>query len=159
MPTAPSVKGRRRLGWRRGEVSRVVRARVASQCLNLHAGSDWMTDPLLLKKLNIFQLFDGTVRTDPPCIMRPSPFKVNGDQSMDGGSGHEASGLVHTTCVCRRISCTNALPPSGSRCNSRVIKHGFDKRSQVFIFVIHQTRSPKCYLQYYNNLIQEAGRG
>ena len=23
--------------------------------------------------------------------MRPSPFKVNGDQSTDGGSGHEAS--------------------------------------------------------------------
>ena len=27
---------------------------------------------------------------DPQCIARPSPFKVNGDQSTDGGSGHEA---------------------------------------------------------------------
>ncbi|CAL8265162.1 unnamed protein product [Gadus morhua 'NCC'] len=29
-------------------------------------------------------------RTDPQCIARPSPFKVNGDQSTDGGSGHKA---------------------------------------------------------------------
>ena len=27
-------------------------------------------------------------RTDPQCIAHPSPFKVNGDQSTDGGSGH-----------------------------------------------------------------------
>ena len=27
---------------------------------------------------------------DPQCIARPSPFKVNRDQSTDGGSGHEA---------------------------------------------------------------------
>ena len=31
-----------------------------------------------------------TERTDPQWIARPSPFKVNGDQSTDGGSGHEA---------------------------------------------------------------------
>ena len=34
-----------------------------------------------------------TERTDPQCIARPSPFKVNGDQSTDGGSGH---GALHT---------------------------------------------------------------
>ena len=44
-------------------LSSIVRARVASQCLNLHTRSDWMTDPSLPKKLNIFQLFDGGERS------------------------------------------------------------------------------------------------
>ena len=30
-----------------------------SQCLNLHTCSDWMTDPLLPKKVKIVKLFDG----------------------------------------------------------------------------------------------------
>ena len=83
-------------------LSSIVRARVASQCLNLHTRSDWMTDPSLPKKLNIFQLSvtvanAPTERTDPQCIARPSPFKVNGDQSTDGGSGHEATPRAHCT--------------------------------------------------------------
>ena len=48
-----------RRGWRMGELSRVVRARVVSQWLNLHMWSDWMTDSSLPKKLNFFLLFDG----------------------------------------------------------------------------------------------------
>ena len=72
------------------------------QCLNLHTWSDWMTDPSLPKKFNIFQLFDWamteptapTERTDPQCIARPSPLKVNGDQSTDACSGHGASNSI-----------------------------------------------------------------
>ena len=43
--------------WPAFPLSSIVRARVASQCLNLHTRSDWMTEPLLPKKLNIFSTF------------------------------------------------------------------------------------------------------
>ena len=35
-----------------------------------------------------------TERTDPQCIARPSPLKVNGDQSTDACSGHGAIPMV-----------------------------------------------------------------
>ena len=81
-------------------LSSIVRARVASQCLNLHTRSDWMTDPSLLKKLNIFQLFDGAEGsngTDGSTMHCASvPMQSQWDQSTDGGSGHEALKLLIT---------------------------------------------------------------
>ena len=53
-----------------------------------------MTDPSLLKKLNIFQLSDGAEGsngTDGSTMHCASvPIKVNGDHATDGGSGHGA---------------------------------------------------------------------
>jgi hypothetical protein len=51
-----------------------------------------MTDPSLPKKLNIFQLFDGAFSARIHNALRVRPHsKSMGDQSTDGGSGHEAS--------------------------------------------------------------------
>ena len=73
MPTAPSVNGR---------------------------GKAWLTDGgVVFAEASVSQSnrFAGFFPLpDPQCIARPSPFKVNGDQSTDGGSGYEALRLMPT---------------------------------------------------------------
>ena len=77
-----------------GELSRVVRARVVSQCLNLHTESDWMTDPSLPEKFKIVELFDsaegsnGAHGSTMHCVSVPIQSQRG---SVNGRcSGHEA---------------------------------------------------------------------
>ena len=58
MPTAPSVKGRRKAWLTDGGA---FRGRMSLRHFtHLHTRSDWMTDPSLPRMLTIFQLFEGT---------------------------------------------------------------------------------------------------
>ena len=63
----------------------VIQSEHVCKCKHLDDGS---------KSYNkkVFQLFDGAFSTRIHNALRvlPSPFKVNGDQSTDGASGHEA---------------------------------------------------------------------
>ena len=75
------------------------------QCLNLHTRSDWMTDPSLPKKLNIFKLFDraegssGTNGSTMHCASVPIQSQwgsVNGRRQWARGVR-----LVQSACVCQ----------------------------------------------------------
>ena len=79
MPTAPSVNGLGKAWLTDGGV-------VFTEYRYIDIFFNFLTDPKA-----------PTERTDPQCIACPSPFKVNGDQSTDGGSGHEATPRAHCT--------------------------------------------------------------
>ena len=145
-----------------GEVSRVVRAQAVSQCLNLHTCSDWMTDPSLPKKLEIFQLFDGAFAHGSPMHCASVPIQsqwgsVNGRRQWARGALPPSVDGSHLLFLGRSRNALWVCPSIRLRgLRQKVEKCSTDpSANQIVVMQMHSTLflDPFC-----NNKQEEAGK-
>ena len=122
-----------------GEVSRVVRAWVVSQCLNLHRRSDWMTE-----KVSTFLRSNGAHGSTMHCASVPIQSQwgsVNGRRQWARGVR-----LVQSACVCQwmtRVCLTyrvlvfvlqpiKSLPATKPMCGYRLCLNSGDAKNVVY---------------------------